>query len=155
MKGANEAVIKEPVGPYARVKTPTNVERAMENLSEAEKIADRKEAGEAARAKAKREAKTDKIAKVLGTKVYTTDKTWPFLKREVAGREYQLSVSHYYMEINVAVDKFYTDEDYRTGNSDLKKKLLNANGIKYVALHPGNSLADMEAELDAQEKVGS
>lgn len=138
-------------GPYSVM---SRVDDAVLQADAAQEMVEKQETARARAAKAKRDGKVEKIAKVLGQPVYITDRAWPFLQGVVAGKTYQLSVSLYFPAIRTAVDKFYTMEDYEAGHVPLKGKLLNANGIKYVAMNPEKQLTDLEAELDAQARVG-
>ena len=153
MNRAADTAGKKPVGPYAQLTQPSGVERAMEDQDAAERLVEQQEAIKAQRAKALKEGRTDKIAKVLNQKRYVTDRTWQFLTVTIGGKSYQLSVSQFFFDIDVAVDKFYDMAEYEAGHTALKQKLLNANGIKYVALNPTKRLADIEVELEAQDKV--
>lgn len=138
-------------GPYSVM---SRVDAAVQQADAAQELVEKQETAKARQARARREGKVDKIAKVLGQKVYITDRAWPFLQATVAGRTYQLSVSLYFPTLKTAVDKFYSMDEYHAGHVEEKARLLNAHGVKYVAMNPHKQLTDLEAELDAQGRVG-
>lgn len=65
------------------------------------------------------------------------------------GKNHQYYCSRFYPELKIALDKFYTKTEYDRGGVELKKKLLNAHGIKYVVLTPAVSFEEaiMTAEV--------
>lgn len=92
---------------------------------------------------AKNQVKANKVAALIGGKGYVTDKTWPFLIYQ--GR--QISVSEFYFENNIAIDKFFYAGDWELAIVEFKKRVLGENGIRYAYLTPDKKLADLEIEL--------
>ena len=140
-------------GPFSQMNKPKRdpldaVDRSMTRLEELEEQ-------EAKERKTVREAKTDKIAAVLAQPVYAVDYSWPFLRDTRGGQDRRLSVSLFFPKIKAAVDKFYSMQDFKDGQVELKRRLLNANGVRYTFLHPERKLAEAEVDLEEQAKVGA
>ncbi len=90
-------------------------------------------------------AKANKVARILDQKYYITDWTHPCLFLNGV----QTSVTEYYPEIKVAIDKFYHVGAWEQKITDMKKALLKKEGIRYAFLTPEKTLADIEADLEA------
>lgn len=126
--------------PSAKLVTPADrTPDGDEALREVQEAAVRKEELDR-----RNQARTNKVAALIEGRVYVTDKTWPFLVWQ--GR--QLSVSEFYLEKNVAIDKFYHVGEWELAIVEFKKKVLAENGIRYAYLTPERSLADLEADLE-------
>lgn len=129
--------------PAAKVVMPSEVGSGV-TAERAEALRDVSEsATRQAELEARNTAKANKVASLLGGTYYIQEKTWPFLTHQ--GR--QLSVTEFYPELNVAIDKFYHVDEWELALTDAKKNALKLNGIKYAFLTPDKSLADLEAEL--------
>jgi hypothetical protein len=107
---------------------------------------------ELSRQRAEIEAKsirnTNKVAALLtGAEYFITDFTWP----ELGFNDTQYSVSEYYPELKIAIDKFYSLDDPELKFVGEKKKRLNKIGIKYAYLDPTKRLADIEPDLEDQK----
>lgn len=89
--------------------------------------------------------KMNKVAKTLDQSYYIQEWTHPCLL--IDGR--QATVSEYYPEIKVAIDKFYHVGEWEKKITDFKKVALKEQGIKYAYLTPDKTLADIEADLEA------
>ena len=141
-----------PKTPYATMKAPRDladpVDRQMSRL-------EAREEQEAKERKVVRERAQDKVAKALSDPFYVTSQRWPFLMVQRAGVECPMTVTQFFPNSKLAVDKFYSMKSYEDSKAEvaLKKKLLNTHGIKYVYLNPARSLADMQEDLEAQAKV--
>lgn len=90
------------------------------------------------------QVKLNKVAELLGGSYYITEKIWPFLVWQ--GRP--LSVSEFYPESNIAIDKFFHMDEWELALVDFKKKALKEHGIKYAFLTPQKSLADVLPDLE-------
>jgi hypothetical protein len=129
-------------GQSVQVRDRESFEEERDRIQEAD--AARKLAGKA----------SDKVAAIFATKFWTTDMTWGWFVYE--GRH--LRVTHFYEKAEggpVAVDKFVRMGDYNRCPVAAKKRLLNENGIRYIALNPNLSLADIAPELESQKVSGS
>ncbi len=93
---------------------------------------------------ARNQAKANKVAALLGGTYYVQEETWPFLVWQ--GRQW--SVSEFYPESKIAIDKFYRMEELDQQLVAFKKKTLKEHGIRYAYLTPDKSLADLEADLE-------
>ncbi len=111
---------------------------------------DAREDAELATAQAKtaerKQSNEDKIAKLLGATYYITDFAWPFLRWGGGA----LPVSRFYPEIKVAIDTFERVTDHEKKLIDIKRKELNAHGIKYAWLDWTKQTSDLVPELEAQ-----
>lgn len=87
--------------------------------------------------------KGNKVAQMLSATYFITDKTFPFLTYK--GR--QLSVSEYYPDEKIAVDKFYFSEKIDPKEIEFKREMFKENGFKYGFLSPDKKLADLADEL--------
>ena len=129
--------------PAAKVVTPSEVGSGVSS-EQYEALTDvREKAARQADLDGRNDAKSNKVASLLGGTYYIQEKTWPFLTHQ--GR--QLSVSEFYPELNVAIDKFYHMDEWELALVESKKVTLKSNGIKYAFLTPEKSLADLEVEL--------
>jgi len=125
----------------ATVEPRANLEKtsAREALLEAQELAYRSE--ELNRRNA---ARSNKVALFLQASYYITDQAFAFL----VFKGERLTVSEYYPEIKVAVDKFYEETEYDKDICTEKKKLFKKHGIRYAFLKPGKSLSDLEKDLE-------
>jgi hypothetical protein len=73
-----------------------------------------------------------------------------YLETEVHGKRKKLFIDRYYPELKIAIDKFYTISDLDNGFIDLKKRLLNQNGIRYVTLTPTVSFDEAITKANLQ-----
>jgi hypothetical protein len=88
--------------------------------------------------------KQNKVAQVLSEcRYYIEGQSFPFL----IYRGTPMSVSEYYPEKKIAIDKFYHVDEWEKAITDFKLKVFKENGIKYAFLTPEKSLADLYVEL--------
>jgi hypothetical protein len=88
--------------------------------------------------------KGNRVAQLLGSvKYYVTNQRFPFLVQNGM----PLSVTEYYPDLKVAVDKFMNFSDWTQAETDYKSQIFKKHGIKYAFLHPRKSLGDMAREL--------
>jgi len=92
-------------------------------------------------------AKSNKVAKMLTADFYITDKTFPFLTWNGT----QLSVTEYYPNEKIAIDKFFFSQKFDMREIEFKKKKFDENGIKYGFLTPEKKLSDLAEELGLVE----
>jgi hypothetical protein len=85
---------------------------------------------------------------MLKQKVFIQEWTHPCLFQPEWNR--QASVSEFYPEINLAVDKFYHKDDHEMRLAEFKKKALNEAGFLYVCLTPDKDFADALVEIEMQ-----
>ena len=86
----------------------------------------------------------NKVAKMLGDVKYVIENhSFAFL----VFKGTPLSVSEYYPEIKVAVDKFHDMADFDKAVVEFKRKLFEKHKIRYGHLTPERSLADLHEEL--------
>lgn len=106
----------------------------------------------------KKDADLGKVAHLLGTKIKVTGYTFPFLTFD--GN--QLSVSEWFPELNIVVDKFYEELTPRMAREVAFKQKAFANNefmgkkIQYGYLDPTMDLHDLadqiEIDLPADKK---
>lgn len=80
---------------------------------------------------------------------YRTEMTWPWLAKTVGTMHLQMTVSEFYFDKNIVIDRFMTVEDQAEAKADieLKRRLFKERNIKYVVATPAKSLAELELEL--------
>jgi hypothetical protein len=112
---------------------------SREALIEAQELASRKEELDR-----RNSIRSNRVAQFLQASYCITDQAFAFLifKGE------RLTVSEFYPEIMVAVDKFYDDSEFDQEVCDAKKKLFKKHRIRYAFLKPGKRLADLETDLE-------
>lgn len=91
----------------------------------------------------------NKVAVILGASYYITQWTATWLRNDEA----QMTVSEMYPQKGIALDKFYSFGPSQQAEVELKKRLLNAHGIKYLYLTPEKDLASLLPELEAQAHI--
>ena len=96
--------------------------------------------------------KPDKISIFFDKAPYHTHFAWADLKKNIRGADYFLTVSRFYPAQNTAVDLFYSEDEYKAGDTAAKRKGLNKMGIKYAFLAPKVSGHDGAATLEDQLK---
>ena len=74
-----------------------------------------------------------------------------YLEVNEYGRRKKLYVSRYFMDLKLALDKFYTKMEYTEGHTDFKRKVLNEHGIRYMVLTPVVSFTQSYTEAMAQK----
>jgi hypothetical protein len=113
---------------------PTNEVEVELNRDEAERVAQMK------KLEARKLQREDKVAKAVGAKYYITNASFPFLLT-VGG--FTMSVSQYYPDLKLAVDKFYEWNAQEIKEAAIKEKLFEGSGIRYVYLNPSKRLEDV------------
>lgn len=73
-----------------------------------------------------------------------------FLETRINGARKKLYVERYFLSLKIALDRFYTKEQYTGGFVETKRKLLNDNGIRYMVLTPAVSFSQAYDEAQAQ-----
>lgn len=100
----------------------------------------------------KKQVELGKVAAMLGATVKVTDWTFPFLHLN----DRQLSVSEWYPDLSIVVDKFFHFGQEEEVIVDFKKKAFRAqrvNGkeVRYAYLTPEMELYDLAAQLNLLE----
>lgn len=85
----------------------------------------------------------DPLTENLGCTSYYHKMRWHWLSENICGVRYPLEVSRYYHDIKLAID-IGADAKVKT---DIKKHLMQENGIEYVCLESAN---DFEALFKAR-----
>jgi hypothetical protein len=67
------------------------------------------------------------------------------------GRPKQHYCDRYYPELKIAIDKFYSSQEYTERAADFKRKALNSKGIRYIALTPDVSFEEALATAETQK----
>ena len=96
--------------------------------------------------------KPDKVSNFFEEAPYHMSYAWAELKKNIRGADYFLTVSRYYPAQKTAVDLFYSEAEYKAGDTAAKRKGLNKMGIKYAFLAPKVSGHDGAATLADQLK---
>jgi hypothetical protein len=128
--------------PAAELVTPGSAPIAPSDQETLRESAERQNAE--AKAAARKQKQLGKVAQFLNAKVMVTDRTFPFLTFKTV----QLSVSEWYPQLNVAVDKFFQMEDVRHDEIAFKQAQFRANGIQYAYLTPEMDLVDLADQLN-------
>lgn len=116
----------------------------METFREQQKIAEDK-----ARIDSILQKSRSKLAEILNAKVFIREWTHPCLFNK--DLNYQFSVSEFYPEHKIAIDKFYQYDEFQMRMSAFKKKALNKNGFSYALATPDRDMADIMADLESNE----
>ena len=96
--------------------------------------------------------KLDKVSTFFEDSPFHMSFAWADLKKTIRGADYYLTVSRYYPAQKTAVDLFYSEAEYKAGDTAVKRKGLNKMGIKYAFLAPKVSGHDGAATLADQLK---
>lgn len=131
------------VAAYAQAGKNITREQA-ESMSE-----EQRRAQDQARIDALKAVNRNKFARIMGARVVISQWTHPCLIHPVFKR--QFSVTEFYPNENLAVDKFYSSDEWEIGLSQFKRKSLNNVGVKYVCLTPDKDMADAFAEIEQQK----
>jgi hypothetical protein len=89
-------------------------------------------------------ARSNKVAQFLKANYYITDKAFPWL----VYKGERLSVTEYYPEIRVAIDKYYEEADFKPEVCNAKRLIFHKHKIHYAFLKPGKQLVEIEKELE-------
>ena len=133
-----------PIASYAEQRPQSQED--LRELHEQQKRAD-----DQARIEAIKQKQRSKLAEMLKQKIFIREWTHPCLL--IPGIVQQLSVSEFYPDLKLAVDKFMVYDDHEIKLTEHKKKRLNEWGFKYVVLTPDKDLSDILPEIEAQEAL--
>jgi hypothetical protein len=123
---------------------------AQPNDEETEALREaREEQKDQAAIDARKSVDSNKVASMLGGTWYITDHTWPYFRSD----DRQMSVTEFYPDLNIAIDKFFNFGPHEERLTKEKKRLLNANGIRYAYLEPMKSLGDIGPDLEDQIEI--
>lgn len=100
----------------------------------------------------KRSSELGKVGQMLGASVKVSDWTFPFLTFQ----DRQLSVSEWYPELLIVVDKFFSfgpDEEkivaFKQGA--FKKNMVSGKSVQYGYLTPSMDLSDLAGQLELMD----
>jgi hypothetical protein len=135
-------------GPFSVMKSPKNaLGNELHRTTSREDVLNKQEEEDARKKLSQKKA--DKISEILGAKYSITQKTWVFLHRMVNGVSVQPSVSQYFPDHKVAVDKFYSMSEFLAKQEEIafKTKRFKENHIRYCACGPTTRLIDIQEAL--------